>query len=81
VSVALARRTGKGCRFARADGRFGPRTGCVPTRYLPARGTASWRFRFAHRLPNGSYVAWVRALDAAGNVEVPRRYTTRLRVR
>jgi hypothetical protein len=81
VSVALARRTGKGCRFARADGRFGPRTGCVPTRYLPARGTASWRFRFAHRLPKGSYVAWVRALDAAGNVEAPRRYTTRLRVR
>jgi hypothetical protein len=81
VSVALARRTGKGCRFAGADGRFGPRTGCVPTRYLRARGTATWRFRFAHRLPKGSYVAWVRGVDAAGNAEAPRRYTNRLRVR
>jgi hypothetical protein len=81
VSVALARRTGKGCRFARADGRFGPRTSCVPARYLSARGTTSWRFRFAHRLPKGSYAAWVRAVDAAGNVAATRRYTTRLRVR
>jgi hypothetical protein len=53
----------------------------VPTRYLSARGTTSWRFRFAHRLPKGSYTAWVRAVDAAGNVAAARRYTTRLRVR
>jgi hypothetical protein len=81
VGVALARRTGKGCRFARASGRFGPKTSCVPTAYLPASGTTSWRFRFAHRLPKGSYVAWARGVDTAGNVEAPRRSTTHLRVR
>ena len=78
VSVALARRTGTRCRFARSGGGLGPPTRCTHRRYLAARGTASWRFRFAHRLPRGSYSAWVRAVDAAGNAS---HAATRLRVR
>ena len=77
MSVALARRTGTRCRFARSGG-LGPPTRCTHRRYLAARGTASWRFRFGHRLPRGSYSAWVRAVDAAGNAS---HAATRLRVR
>jgi hypothetical protein len=78
VSVALARRSGTRCRFARGSGSLGPPTSCARRRYLAARGTTSWRFRFAHRLPRGSYIAWVRAVDTARNAS---HTATRLRVR
>jgi hypothetical protein len=83
VSVAVARRTGGGCRFLRPGGALGPKTSCARTRYLTAGGTSTWRLRVHHRLPAGSYVAWVRAVDAAGNVERKQRSrnATHLRVR
>jgi hypothetical protein len=83
VRVAIGRAVGKRCRYARANGSFGPVVSCLRTKYLPARGTTSWRFTFRHRLPPGRYVAWVRGIDAAGNVErkARKRNLTRFRVR
>jgi hypothetical protein len=69
VSVALARKSAKRCRFARSDGSFGAATSCAKRAYLRARGTARWRLAFRHRLRAGHYVAYARAVDTAGNVE------------
>jgi hypothetical protein len=69
VSVTLGRRVGKQCRFARASGAFGPKVSCQRTSYLPATGTTTWTFLFRHRLPAGRYLAWIRAVDSAGNRE------------
>jgi hypothetical protein len=83
VRVAIGRAVGRRCRYARANGSFGPVVSCLRTKYLPARGTTSWRFSYRHRLPRGRYVAWVRGIDAAGNVEhkARKRNLTRFRVR
>ena len=69
VQVAIARKTGKLCRFARANGSFGKRISCLRTSYLSAKGTSSFRFTYRHHLPKGKYLAWARGIDVAGNVE------------
>jgi hypothetical protein len=69
VWVALGRTIGTKCRYLQANRRFGPLTNCKNKRYLRASGTVSWSFAFHHRLAGGSYFMWVRAVDAAGNVE------------
>jgi len=69
VYVALGRRVGKQCRFARANGKLGPKVSCKRTSYLPAKGTSTWTFLFKHRLPAGRYLAWIRGVDSAGNRE------------
>jgi hypothetical protein len=35
---------------------------------LRAKGTTRWSFTLRHRLPKGSYVLTVRAIDRAGKV-------------
>jgi len=75
VAVALGKRTGKLCRFAKPDGSFGPKVSCLRTKYLPAKGTRSWSFVYRHKLPAGKYLAWVRGVDARGNTE--RKYKQR----
>lgn len=86
VAVSVARTTKDGrCRFLRGNGRFTPARSCRRTggTYLRARGTGSWSLRLRARLPRGRYKAWVRAIDAAGNVErkAARRNLVRFRVR
>lgn len=60
------------CRQASERGRlttFKPRDGrCVPTRFLRAKGTASWRLTLPRRLPAGRYAVYARAVDIAGRV-------------
>jgi hypothetical protein len=53
---------------ARARFKRGPATGgvCATPRWLRARGTTHWRYRFNRRLPKGRYVLYVRAVDNAG---------------
>ncbi len=41
---------------------------CTATGFLRAKGTTHWSFPLKHRLPKGSYVLTVRAIDSAGNV-------------
>ena len=69
VRVALGRAVGSRCRWLSRGNRFGPPVSCLRTRYLPARGTRRWTFRRRVRLVPGRYTAWVRGIDAAGNVE------------
>jgi hypothetical protein len=69
VRVAIARKRGKLCRFARAGGGFGPLVSCLRTSYLSAKGTSRFRFTYRHHLPQGSYLAWARGIDKAGNIE------------
>jgi hypothetical protein len=70
IEVAVARQAGRRCRFLAANGRFGRATSCRRQRFLRARGTTRWRFVRLARFPAGRYLAYVRAIDAAGNVEV-----------
>lgn len=84
VTVALARLDGRRCRFLRPGGTFGPRRSCRRAVYLRARGRARWRFTVRRSLRPGVYRAWIRGVDAAGNVERPRpsgRNMVRLRLR
>lgn len=84
VTVSIARATGKRCRYLQADGKLArKKTSCLRTRYVAAKGTTRWSFTAKRKLPKGSYKIWVRAVDAAGNVE-HKRYTRnglRLRLR
>ena len=80
VEVAVARRSGGGCSYLDARGRFGAPASCsVPRSFLPARGTRSWRF--SRRLRAGSYVVFSRAIDRAGNVEYQALRANRARLR
>ena len=69
VSVAIGRKTGRQCRYLKADGTFGPKVSCLRTTYLRAKGTRSWSFDKAVKLPKGSYLVWSRAVNSAGTVE------------
>ena len=81
VEVAVARRTGKKCRFLRADGRFGARRSCSKPQFLRATGTTKWRFAISLRLPRGRYAVYSRAADTAGTVETWGRKRKILRAR
>ena len=72
--MAIARRTGKLCRFLDAQGDFGAKRSCLRTQYVVARTkkaarSVGWSYALGAKLPKGRYLAWSRALDAAGNIE------------
>ena len=69
VRVAVARKTGRLCRFLQPSGRWGARRNCLRTQYLTARGTSNWTFNRTIRLAPGRYSVWSRAVDTARNVE------------
>jgi hypothetical protein len=70
VRVAIARRLARArCRFLRGDGTFGRAVRCTRTTYVTALGRSTWTLSIRGRLPRGRYVAWVRGVDAFGNVE------------
>jgi hypothetical protein len=67
VEVAVARVSGKRCRFLSRTGKAGPATSCARRRYLRARGTSRWSLQIA-KPARGRYRLWARAIDRAGNV-------------
>ena len=83
VRVAVARESGRRCRFLQADGRFSGARSCHRTSYLDARGSARWSFSLRGRFARGRYKLWSRAVDTAGNVErkASRRNLARARAR
>jgi len=84
VRVSIARRTGKKCRSVTSKGTLSKRrTSCRRTTYISAKGATKWTLTLKRRLPKGQYQIWVRAVDAAGNVEHKsrKRNFKRLRVR
>ena len=41
---------------------------CAPTRFLRAKGTASWKLKLGRRLPKGRYAIYARTVDVLGRV-------------
>ncbi len=80
VEVALAKRSGKHCRFVDARGRLGRPASCARPRFLAAKGVTAWSLTL-RRPPAGRYEFRVRARDRAGNATTtnPRRLTIRHR--
>ncbi len=71
VDVAIARRVGTLCRFMGPRGGFGEPTSCAQRRLIPARLSGSrWVLPLRAKLLPGTYRAWSRAADGAGNREV-----------
>jgi subtilase family serine protease len=62
VRVAVARRIGKRCRFLKGKQGFAKPRSCSARIFLAAKGTTHWRFAFR------GHLAYVRGIDAAGNV-------------
>jgi hypothetical protein len=85
VGVALALRTGKQCRPLLTSGKLGAPRACAPVTYRRASvgkatgGRAPWTLRLRGSIVKGRWLAWVRATDAAGNVEKPTRVTNVVR--
>jgi hypothetical protein len=86
VRIAIARRAGRRCRFLNDQGRFGKRTSCGGGTYVPARvrtpaRAVRWNYSIGARLPKGRYFAWVRGIDAEGNLERKNRRRNLLKFR
>jgi hypothetical protein len=79
VAVSVALRKGGKCRSLTSAKRLGRRTSCRKTHWLPVRGTTRWSFRLPKRLPAGRYAIRTRAVDFAGNVQLPHGRRLRLR--
>jgi subtilase family serine protease len=79
VRVAVARLSGKRCRFVALRAGFSKQRSCKTAGYLVARGTTKWKLSLRRRLPAGTYRAYVRATDSAGNAG--KAATLRFRVR
>jgi hypothetical protein len=81
VEVAIARKSGKRCRYVNSRGRLGRARACDKNDWLRARlgrqrgGKVPWTFRSKRaKLPRGVYELRVRAIDKTGTVEKqPRR--------
>ncbi|HEX8745343.1 MAG TPA: M14 family zinc carboxypeptidase [Thermoleophilaceae bacterium] len=73
VLVAVARRSGRSCRFLQRSGAFSKRRSCSKPLYLPAQGLKTWKLTVKGTLPPGSYQVWSQALDTSGNAETRRR--------
>jgi hypothetical protein len=75
VEVAVARKSGRKCRYLTRAGRLGKARSCARNEWLRARlgrqraGKVPWTFRSGARLPRGVYELRVRAIDRTGAVE------------
>jgi hypothetical protein len=79
VSVSIARKSGKRCRFLARSHRLGRAISCSNPHYLSATGTSHWRFRLPKHLSKGRYQVAVRAVDSSGNVAAVSKRTLKLR--
>ncbi len=75
IMVALAKQSAGRCRFVGPSGRLGVARPCSQRRWLDATrlSATKWTFTLPGALPLGSYRAWSRATDSAGNRESARR--------
>ena len=69
VSVSIALKQGKQCKYLTRSARFSRSSTCKTPRFLSAKGTKNWQLKLPRRLPHGSYQILTRAVDSAGNVE------------
>ena len=78
VTISVAHRHSKKCKFLTPSGRLGRPQSCTGDRWLTAQGTKHWRV-VLDRLPRGTYRVRVRAIDFAGNIQ--RAHARRLTLR
>jgi hypothetical protein len=78
VSVARVLRSGSGCRFLQANGKFGKARNCNHGVLLPASGTRKWKFTSQVKLKPGTYRFVARARDRSGNKEKPAKRRNRV---
>jgi hypothetical protein len=75
VEVSIARKSGRRCRHLNRRGTLGRTQSCGKNDWLRARlgrqrgGKVSWTFTSRRKLPRGSYVLVVRAVDSTGTVD------------
>jgi hypothetical protein len=87
VEVAIARKSGRKCRYLSSRGRLGRSRSCGKNDWLRARlgrqraGKVPWTYRTKARLPRGVYELRVRAIDRFGTVEKQPRRQSRKRIR
>jgi hypothetical protein len=82
VDVVISTRAGRLCRLVRANGTLSKPLACAatPPASLVAHGTRAWSLKLAGRLAKGTYSAYVRAIDKAGNAQkVAKRLTLKVR--
>ena len=68
VSVAIALKSGKRCRFLGPKGRLIAARSCAKPVFAVAKGTAKFAYASKAKLPKGRYVVMVQAADSAGNL-------------
>jgi hypothetical protein len=75
VEVSVARKSGKRCRHLNSRGNLGRTQSCAKSDWLRAKlghqrnGKVPWTFKGRKKLPRGSYVMVVRAVDSTGTVD------------
>ena len=69
VSVSIALKVGKRCRFVSAKGTLVTARSCTTAQFVTARGKRRWRREVHGSFPAGTYEVAIRARDAAGNRE------------
>ena len=67
VAVAVAKVSGKKCRFLSSLKRFTEPRSCKKPLYLSAKGATKWSYSVKTKLGKGRYVVMARATDTAGN--------------
>jgi hypothetical protein len=79
VSISIALKHGKHCRFLTRNAKLSRSSACKSPRWMSASGTKKWRLKLPRKLQHGSYQILTRAVDSAGNVE--RAHARRLAIR
>jgi hypothetical protein len=72
VQIAVQRKKGAKCTQLKKPGKFVKQAKCdAPSRYLTAKGTTKWSYKFkkGKRLKKGRYTVFARATDNAGQVQ------------
>ena len=64
IDVAIAKVSGKRCRFLGHSRRFGRLTACKPRSFLTGHGTTHWSYSPRVRLTRGVYLVWFRAVNS-----------------
>ncbi len=79
VSVAVALKSGRRCRFVSKKGGLGPARSCKTPVFITARGNKSWSLLLRGAFKPGTYTVSVRATDSVGNRGPTKTATLRLR--
>jgi hypothetical protein len=78
VLISLARVKGASCQFLSPSGRLRGGASCAADYGLVAKGAVRFALRMRSKLPTGSYVLDIQAIDRSGNLEPAHRVRVRI---